>query len=283
VRGWLQSIPEGCEAARTPFNFPFLLRSKIAMIPETNIRIFEDSKSLSLAAAEHFVGTVREAVTRRGRFLTALAGGNTPLPLFHLLAAPPYREQLPWSTMHFFWGDERCVPPEDPQSNFSQACQAWLAHVPIPEENLHRVKGELDPTTAARDYAEQLKAFAEDALAWPRLDWVLLGLGGDGHTASLFPGSPLEVDAKLAAIPASADYQGRPALRVSLTPNVFNAARKVVFLAAGAEKARALASTLMGPRDPLRWPAQRIHPTNGEIWWFVDEAAVVHLPKKFRS
>jgi 6-phosphogluconolactonase len=251
-------------------------------MPETYIQIFKDSTALSLAAAEHFAETVMDAVTRRGRFLAALAGGNTPLALFRLLAEPPYRQQLPWSQMVFFWGDERCVPPDDPHSNFKQAWQAWLAHIPIPEENLQRIKGELDPTAAARDYAEQLKTFAEGALAWPRLDWVLLGLGGDGHTASLFPGSPADIDAKLAAIPVTANYEGRPAERVSLTPNVFNAARKVVFLATGEEKARALANTLTGARDPLRWPAQRIHPSDGEVWWFIDEAAVVHLPKGFR-
>jgi 6-phosphogluconolactonase len=252
-------------------------------MPETYIQIFKDGTALSLAAAEHFAETVTDAVTKRGRFLAALAGGNTPLPLFRLLAELPYRQQLPWSRMVFFWGDERCVPPDDPQSNFKQAWQAWLAHVPIPEENVHRIKGELDPTAATRDYAEQLKAFAEGALAWPRLDWVLLGLGGDGHTASLFPGSPADIDAKLAAIHVTADHEDRPAERVSLTPNVFNAARKVVFLATGEEKARALANTLTGGRDPLRWPAQRIHPAEGEVWWFVNEAAVVHLPKSFRS
>jgi 6-phosphogluconolactonase len=249
---------------------------------ETYIQIFKDSNTLNLAAAEHFSKSATNAVIKRGRFLATLAGGNTPLALFHLLAAPPYCKQLPWSQIHFFWGDERCVRPDDPQSNFYQAWQAWLAHVPLREENLHRIKGELDPMAAVRDYGGQLKTFAEGALAWPRLDWVLLGLGEDGHTASLFPGSPADIDAKLAVIHVTAGYEGRPAERVSLTPNVFNAARKVVFLATGEEKARALATTLTGRRDALRWPAQRIHPSEGEVWWFVDEAAIVHLPKSFR-
>ena len=246
---------------------------------ETHLQVYPTVTTLSAAAAELFERTVREAVRRDGRFLAALSGGNTPVPFFRLLARPPYRERLPWSQMHFFWADERCVPPEDPESNYGQARAKLFAQVPLPEANLHRVQGELGMLLAARAYRAELRHFAAAGLAWPRFDFVLLGLGSDGHTASLFPGSKAGNRPGQGVIAATGIYQGRPAERVSLTPQAINAARRIVFLVSGEEKAEAMAATCCGPSDPLRWPAQRVRPSDGKLLWLVDEAAARLLRK----
>ena len=199
------------------------------------------------------------------------------MALYSSLAQFPYRESLPWEKMFFFWGDERCVPPDDPGSNYYQARQVWLGQVPVPEKNIFRAKGEFSPQIAAEDYAIQLKSCAEPGLDWPRFDMVLLGLGADGHTASLFPGSA-ETHG-IATLAVTANYQDRPANRVSLSPDVINSARNVVFLATGIEKAMALAATAKGGAwEPVRLPAQRIMPLDGRLWWLVDQAAASQLP-----
>lgn len=234
-------------------------------------QIFPTIDSLSLAAARLFTETVQEAVKQRSQALVALSGGSTPLRLFRLLAAAPFAGQAPWEAVHFFWCDERCVPPDDPQSNYGQARQALFLPLCIPQANLHRVLGELPPQEAAVAYCETLRQYQSPGLAWPVFDLVLLGLGEDGHTASLFPGAPVSQDIPVLA--ATADYQGRPANRVTLTPLVLNSARQVLFLAAGADKADAVAQTLLGLPDPIHLPAQRIQPTSGSLTWFLDEAA----------
>jgi 6-phosphogluconolactonase len=243
------------------------------------VKTFASLEELIAAAAQNFRQAALEAVASRGQFLVALSGGSTPRTLFRLLAGTPFKDDLPWPKMHFFWGDERCVPPTDAESNYHLAVENWLRYVNVLPENLHRVKGELPPEEAAADYARQLKEFAPADATWPRLDWALMGLGADGHTASLFPGSPVENPSGAAVIAVTASYEGRPANRVTLTPQVFNDARRVVFLATGEEKAKAVAATLEGQRDPLLWPAQRIQPQAGEIFWFVDQAAAGLLSK----
>ncbi len=240
---------------------------------ETHMQIYPTVSVLSRAAAELFARSAQEAVNERGRFLVALSGGNTPIPFFKLLAQLPYQKDLPWEKMDFFWSDERCVPRDHPESNYGQAREKWLAHVPVPSQHLHRAKGELKPSAAARDYQKQLEKFADPGQKWPRFDFVLLGLGSDGHTASLFPGSPLEIEPGLAVIAVKGTYADRPADRVSLTPNVFNTARLIVFLVSGEEKAEALAATRTGRSDPSRWPAQRIRPHSGKVVWLIDQAA----------
>ena len=245
------------------------------------IRVFHGSFELSRAAADLFASTAQAAVSARGRFITALSGGGSPRAMYEMMAKSPYRELLPWDKMLFFWGDERCVPPDDAESSYNQARTAWLAHVPVLEGNIFRAKGELGPLAAAEDYARQLKSVADAGLDWPRFDLVLLGLGADGHTASLFPGSA--ETRGVATVAVTAHYQDRPANRVSLTPDVFNAAHYVVFLATGAEKAQALATTLTGAREPVKYPAQRIWPTDGNVYWLVDEAAASLLPEKIEG
>jgi 6-phosphogluconolactonase len=233
--------------------------------------IFPDVERLSMAAAERFVSAAVEAVSQRGRALVAISGGSTPICLFHKLAAAPFAQQISWEAVHFFWCDERCVPPDHPESNFGQASQALFGPLNLPEENLHRIVGELEPEQAALVYTETLYQFKAPGLSWPVFDLVLLGLGADGHTASLFPGAPLTEQAPVIAV--TADYQGRPARRVTLTPMVFNTARQVSFLVAGAEKAEAVKHALLDPPDPLRYPAQRIRPIPGALHWLVDAVA----------
>jgi 6-phosphogluconolactonase len=164
----------------------------------------------------------RQAVAARGAFFVALAGGSTPRPLYRRLVD---LDALPWPETHVFWGDERTVPPDHPESNYHQARELLLDHVPVPAAQVYRIQGELDPVSAAEAYAQTLLAAAAAGEAWPRFDLVLLGLGSDGHTASLFPGSTYPVEEMQPTVAVSADYGNRPAGRVSLTPPVFNSAR----------------------------------------------------------
>lgn len=235
------------------------------------LRIFKEYDTLSFAAAEIFVRAGADAIKARSRFLVALSGGNTPSGLYRTLASEAFRNQVDWQKTFVFWGDERCVPPDDEGSNYHQADEILLSHVPIPRENILRVKGELVPYEAAHAYAQTLKEFADPELEWPRFDLVLLGMGADGHTASLFPGSKVEVNSSTLAV--NADYESRPAERVTLTPPVINSARKVMFLVTGEDKAEVLSQVLSKESMAERLPAQRIHPADGELIWLVDEAA----------
>ncbi len=241
----------------------------------SDLRIFPDISSLSRAAAGLFVEAARQSVFERGRFLAALSGGGSPAGLYRLLAEAPYRSQVDWSRVHVFWGDERCVPPDDPGSNYGQAHETLLSRVPIPAGNIQRIKGELDPQAASDDYTQALKDYAEPGRNWPRFDLALLGLGEDGHTASLFPGSPVETVSPALAV--TADYQGRPAERVTMTPMVFNDARRILFLVAGANKAVTLSRVFSDLKVPGELPAQRIRPADGHTTWLVDEAAAIKL------
>lgn len=239
---------------------------------KTKISIFPEKTALSHYAADFFVRTARAAIQKYGHFQVALSGGSTPMALYKLLSGV----SLPWRKILFYWGDERCVPPTDAESCYNQARSVWLAFKPIPEKNIFRIQGELGPEAAAADYAKRLEAATGGKRRWPAFDLVLLGLGADGHTASLFPGSAETGDAPTVAV--TAHYQDRPANRVSLTPAVFNDAHHIVFLAVGAEKAAALRETVCGERNPAQLPAQRICPLNGTLHWLVDEAAASQLP-----
>jgi 6-phosphogluconolactonase len=209
------------------------------------------------------------AVAARGRGRIALAGGRTPEALYRLLADPPYRDQIPWESVEVFWGDERCVPPDHAESNYRMAHEALLSRVPIPPGNVHRMAGEAgDPSAAAGDYEAVLHRACGIP---PRLDVCLLGLGPDAHTASLFPGSPAleETPRSVAAV----WVETFRAWRLTLTPPVLNAARYVIFLVCGADKAEALRAVLEGPAAPERYPAQIVRPPEGRVEWLLDREA----------
>ncbi|MBU4233150.1 MAG: 6-phosphogluconolactonase [Desulfobacterales bacterium] len=238
------------------------------------IDVYPDLESLSRAAAALLVRQANLAVAARGRFSVALAGGATPRRTYELLAAPPLKDQAPWDRMHVFWGDERCVPLNDSRSNARLAKEAWLDHVPIPGTQIHPMNCAPDPAAAARQYEAQLREFF--AGQPPRLDLVLLGLGHDGHTASLFPGTAVLKEGERWAAPvylAEADLH-----RVTLTAPLINQAAVVAFLVAGGAKAGVLREVLHGPRDPARLPAQLIQPQTGELRWLADLAAAGSLP-----
>lgn len=205
----------------------------------------------------------------------ALNGGSTPTRTFQLLATE-FRDKVDWNKTHVFWGDERLVPTSDPENSYAQARDLFLRHVSIPERNVHPVKTELAPDEAAKDYSNTLNQFAVAPLESIRLDLVYLGMGEDGHTASLFPGSPLDVNEPV--IPVTANYQGRPAQRITLTPKVLNQARVVAFMATGEKKAATLTQVLSGRYNPELYPAQRIDPKDGKMIWLVDEDAASKLP-----
>ena len=243
------------------------------------IRIFKNLEKLSKDAVNLFIEGAAIATAERGRFLVALNGGNTPIRLFELLANE-YKDKVDWNKVHVFWGDERCVPPDDPGSSYGQARDLLLSYVPIPDTNIHRVKGELGPAEASKEYSLTLRNYASPPLDFPCLDLVYLGMGEDGHTASLFPGSPVEVIEP--TMPVTAHYQDRPANRVSLTPIVFNSARVVAFMATGEKKAVTLAEVLSDRYNPELYPAQRISPKDGDLFWLVDEDAASKLPKELK-
>ncbi|HEU5393866.1 MAG TPA: 6-phosphogluconolactonase [Candidatus Methylomirabilis sp.] len=234
------------------------------------LRIFPDLEALSREAARRFVAAAKKAVRARGRFTVAFSGGSTPADLYCLLATSSHREGLPWDRTHVFWGDERCVPPEDPASNYGAARALLLSQVPIPAANVHRMRGEEEPGRAALEYEAELRAaFGLTAGGVPRFDLLLLGLGEDGHTASLFPGSPaLRETDRLVVAPF---VEPLSASRLTLTLPVLNAAREILVLVAGGGKATALREALEGDRDTL--PIQQVRPRAGVLTWLVDAAS----------
>jgi 6-phosphogluconolactonase len=241
------------------------------------LRIFEDLEKLSIHAANLFSEQAARSILERGQFLVALNGGGTPTRLFQLLATE-FRDKVEWAKVHVFWGDERCVPPKDAGSSYGQARELLLSKIPIPESNIHRIKGELTPVEASKAYSLLLKEYASTTLNWPCFDLVYLGMGEDGHTASLFPGSPVNVTEP--TLPVTAHYQDRPANRVTLTQLVFNSARMIVFMATGEKKAITLAEVLSDRYNPELYPAQRIDPKDGQLIWLIDKDAAGKLPKK---
>jgi 6-phosphogluconolactonase len=248
------------------------------------IRTFADLASLSQAAAEEFLRTARAAVAAHGRFRVALSGGSTPKRLFQLLAAEPSRGQVDWSRTDIFWGDERCVPPDHPDSNYRMACEALLDHVSIPAEQVHRIHAERPNKDAvAREYEQTIaQVFGVQADGPPpAFDLVLLGMGPDGHTASLFPHTAALNEQKRWVV---ANYVPKfKADRITLTRPILNQARAVLFLVAGADKAEPLAEVLNGPADPTRLPSQSIEPSAGRLVWFVDSAAAARLTQPDRA
>jgi len=238
------------------------------------LQTYPDLESLSEAAAGLFARLAEAAVKTRGRFSVALSGGGTPRQAYEILARPPFREQLPWDRTHVFWGDERCVDPKDPRSNARLAREALLDHVPLPRTQIHPFLCHPSPGAGAREYEVLLRDFFGKAP--PRLDLVLLGLGENGHTASLFPDDAAldEQEHWTAAV----YVPGEGLHRVTLTPVLINRAALVAFLVAGAAKAGVLREVMQKPRDPRRLPAQLINPESGELYWLVDRESAGQLP-----
>ncbi len=234
------------------------------------VRVVDGPAALARASAEEWRERAGEAVAASGRFTVALAGGSTPRGLPALLSDPaaPYLRALPWPLTHVFFGDERAVPPDHPESNYRMARETLLSRVPVPGENVHRIRGEDGAVAAARAYEDDLRAFFGSA---PRLDLLLLGMGADGHTASLFPGGPgLEERSRWVVV---AEPPGPGLERVTLTLRSLEAASRVVFLVAGPSKATALARVLAGGPDGTALPAARVRPSAGSVLWLVDRAA----------
>jgi 6-phosphogluconolactonase len=208
-------------------------------------------------------------------FAVALSGGSTPRSLFSLLAGPERAQHIGWSKVHVFWGDERTVPPDDPDSNYRMAREALLDRVALPSSNVHRIPAELEPTRAAEEYAHTLRDFFTRRTGAARFDLILLGMGADGHTASLFPGTAALDEHERWVV---ANYVEKlDTWRITLTLPVLNGAEHVAFLVAGAGKAETLKRVLQGPRQPRELPSQLIHPAQGTLVWLLDHAAAAQL------
>lgn len=243
---------------------------------------FADAEEISRAAAREFVRQARSAIQARGLFTTALSGGSTPKRLFQILAAPPFRSQVDWSRVHLFWGDERCLPPDNPESNYHTAAEALITKVPLLPANVHRLEAERsDRDAAANDYQATLaRVCGVNATSEPpALDLVMLGMGPDAHTASLFPGNAALGETKRWVVPVH-NAPKPPPDRISLTVPILNRARTVLFLVGGADKADPVSQVLEGPPDGVKLPSQLIRPTNGKLVWYLDRAASAKLPKE---
>ena len=239
-----------------------------------DIRIFETAGEVARAAADYFAEIAEKSISAEGRFSVALAGGSTPRRTYQLLASEEYRNRLPWSQVHIFFGDERSVPATHADSNYRMAEEAMISLLPIPAPNVHRMVGDGDAVANASLYEGELQAFFDGA-AWPRFNLVLLGMGDDGHTASLFPGTEALNEARAWVV---ANWVEKlKTYRITLTAPAINHAANIAFLVAGAGKAERLPEVLRGAPNPRQLPSQLIQPLAGSLVWLVDKAAAVRL------
>jgi len=240
-----------------------------------DIQVFDEPAQLAQALADLFIDSARIAIAETGRFRVALAGGTTPRAAYELLSQEPRRDALFWRDVFIYFSDERCVPLDDERSNYRMANTAFLSSINIPLGNVHRMRGEDEPQLAAGSYA---KVLAADMGELPRFDLLMLGIGADGHTASLFPGSsPAADDPLLVRAPFVPKLQ---AYRLTLTPRVINNARYVVIATEGPQKAAALAAALDGPYDPNTYPVQIVNPRDGQLSWLIDRDAASQLKRE---
>src|SRR5579863_9736089 len=241
--------------------------------------VVADAAALAARAAQYFVEQIEAAVQSRGRARVAVSGGSTPKVAFALLADPaqPWRARMPWDKLELFWVDERCVPPDNADSNFRMTREAMLDHVPMSPAQIHRMEGELEPDVAAARYESELRdSFRLEGAESPRFDLVSLGMGDDGHTASLFPHT--EALHEKGRLVTANQVPQKDTWRITLTWPVINHARSVFFLIAGADKAAPVHEVFIGPRDPERLPSQLIWPSSGILTLFLDKAAAALLP-----
>jgi 6-phosphogluconolactonase len=244
-----------------------------------NIEIYKDSDRLARELAEWITSLIEETLRHKEQFSLVLSGGNTPKKLNHILAAAPYKERIDWKKIYIFWGDERAVPLEDERNNARMALDSLLNKVDIPEEQIYIMDTTLSPDAAAMQYEEILNEyFGTDVLPGRTFDLVLLGMGDDGHTLSLFPGTPVihEENSWVAGYYLNAQDM----YRITLTKNIVNHADHIVFVISGSDKAHALYEVIEGERNPDLYPSQVIIPTQGELHFFIDEAAAAEIKSR---
>lgn len=251
---------------------------------QPGVEILPSVAAVADASAERFAAAAEHAIRTQGRFVVALSGGSTPRLTYERLARQPLALRVDWSRVHFVWGDERCVAPSHPDSNYRMACDTLLDHVSVPAANIHRIRGEDPPVRAAESYEVVLRKLLPTPAGPPssdpanRIDFVLLGLGDNGHTASLFPESDA-LDEK-ARWMVAAHTNAMPPWRVTMTLPLLNAAAKLLFIVAGKGKARMLKRVLRGPPRPRELPAQLIAPISGRLCWLVDAEAASELDER---
>jgi 6-phosphogluconolactonase len=242
-------------------------------------RISRTPAEVAQAAAQLFTDAAKAAVQTRGRARIAISGGTTPKAMFALLADPaqPFLKQVPWDKLDLYWVDERCVPPTDPDSNYRMTNEVLLSKVPLAPERIHRMEGELDPEAAAARYESTIRnSFRLEGAETPTFDLILLGMGDDGHTASLFPHT--EAINNLTNIVVANHVPQKDTWRITLTWPVINQGREVAFLIEGAAKAQVLHDVLLGPYQPDTFPSQIIRPASGRLTLLLDAAAASKLP-----
>jgi 6-phosphogluconolactonase len=241
------------------------------------VATYPDSDTLSHQAAQFTLRIAAESLVTHGRFMIALAGGSTPKRLYALLASEPYRSQLDWALVEVFWSDERCVPPDDSESNFRMAQETLLSNVPIPASQIHRMPADQsDHEAASQAYVTEMRrTFGTSGI--PGFDLIQLGMGPEGHTASLFPHQPSLHERERLVLPVTTPKP--PPDRLTFTPPLLNAARHVLFLVTGSEKADAVHAILEGEYNPDEYPAQIVRPTSGEVTWMLDTAAASKLSR----
>ncbi len=242
---------------------------------EKQIIVLDTPEDIYVRAAEELTHLAGEAVCIHGEFRLCLAGGSTPQATYELLASR-FHHSIDWSEVQFFWGDERCVPPDNAASNFGMADRAMLSKLGLQPRQIHRMQGEMDPAAGAQAYeAEMREVFGLAPGAIPAFNLTLLGLGENAHVASLFPHHPALQENERLAIAVEVDAPQR--YRITLTAPVLNNSERIIFLVAGESKADAVKNTLEGPRDSDQFPAQLIAPTHGEVLWLLDKAAAKKL------
>ncbi len=244
-----------------------------------NIHAYPNKEKLVAATTERIADCMEQAIQKNGLCNMALSGGKTPGGIFSLLASNPYRDRLDWSRLHIFWGDERMVPPEHQDSNFRLVRETLLDHIKMPDENVHRMRGEIAPEEAAAEYAELLHDHFKDSP--PCFDLMLLGLGEDGHTASLFPETDAVEECEKHAV--AVFVPKLDAWRVTLTLPVLNAARKILFLVSGKSKSKMVQRIMSNKQPAKEIPATMVNPQNGEIHWMMDSEAMVLINKSARE
>jgi len=243
---------------------------------EPKIVVLDDAQALYAHAAEEIAHLAGEAVCTHGEFTFCLSGGSTPASIYAMLGTK-FMLSVDWKEVQFFWGDERCVPPDDPASNYAMAARTLLSKLTLRPDQVHRIPGERPPADAAAAYEKEIRShFGLGQGEFPRFDLALLGLGDNSHTASLFPGSPAIHETERLAVAVEVDDPTQRH-RVSLTAPVFNNAAHVMFIVAGEAKAQAVWNVLRGPRDVGKYPAQVIAPTDGDVIWLLDRAAAAKL------